>query len=419
MLPVPRLSRPVAAAAATGAAVVGLVLGGYAVAGSPQQAVRGSATLPAGAFAGATPEPMTAPDSEPVSGPTVAPAAPGVGTLGALARRLPADVLVTTTTSMPAATLRKLAALTSPRSSTVLRVGTVRVGTSQVRTLGVDPGSFRSFTPRGTAEATAVWQAVARGEAVADHLTGNRLQLSLGTDVPVSRTSSGPSQSLRLGALATTNLPGSDLVVADGVAATLGLPAATGVVLSAEGRDPAALAEAVRRVAGNEARIDLLSPPAANPVAFLTGSRAADAFGAFSYRYFPDGTIAPDAKWVDDNIRTESVPILGRVTCHRLMLPQLRGALEEISAAGLSAAIHPGEYGGCYVPRFIESNPERPISLHTWGIAVDLNVPGNLRGTVGAIDRQVVAIFQRWGFRWGGDWAYTDPMHFELGALLK
>ena len=31
---------------------------------------------------------------------------------------------------------------------------------------------------------------------------------------------------------------------------------------------------------------------------------------------------------------------------------------------------------------------------------------------------EVVNIFKRWGFRWGGDWKYTDPMHFELAALL-
>ena len=30
------------------------------------------------------------------------------------------------------------------------------------------------------------------------------------------------------------------------------------------------------------------------------------------------------------------------------------------------------------------------------------------------MDRDVVAIFKKWGFAWGGDWNYTDPMHFEL-----
>ena len=33
-------------------------------------------------------------------------------------------------------------------------------------------------------------------------------------------------------------------------------------------------------------------------------------------------------------------------------------------------------------------------------------------------DRRVVEIFKRWGFAWGGDWQYTDPMHFELTTIL-
>jgi hypothetical protein len=147
----------------------------------------------------------------------------------------------------------------------------------------------------------------------------------------------------------------------------------------------------------------------------LTGTGAD--FGSFTYTYTPDGSIQPDPAWVSEYIRTESVPILGSVTCHKLMLPQLRAALQQVVNSGLADKINPGEYGGCYVPRFIASDPSNPVSLHTWGIAIDLNVPGNQRGTAGEIDRRVVAIFKSWGFAWGGDWDYTDPMHFELARL--
>jgi hypothetical protein len=147
----------------------------------------------------------------------------------------------------------------------------------------------------------------------------------------------------------------------------------------------------------------------------LTGGSAD--FGSFTYTYTSDGAIQPDPAWVAQYIRTETVPILGSVTCHKLMIPQLRAALQQIVDSGLAGEIHPGEYGGCYVPRFIASDPSNPVSLHTWGIALDLNVPGNQRGVAGEIDRGVVAIFKRWGFAWGGDWDYTDPMHFELARL--
>jgi uncharacterized coiled-coil protein SlyX len=149
--------------------------------------------------------------------------------------------------------------------------------------------------------------------------------------------------------------------------------------------------------------------------AALTGTSAD--FGSFTYTYKADGSIQPDPAWVSEYIRTEQVPILGSVTCHKLMIPQLRAALQQVVDSGLADEINAGEYGGCYVPRFIASDPSNPISLHTWGIAIDLNVPGNLRGTEGEIDRGVVAIFKSWGFSWGGDWDYTDPMHFELARL--
>ncbi|MBW3647851.1 MAG: M15 family metallopeptidase, partial [Actinobacteria bacterium] len=161
---------------------------------------------------------------------------------------------------------------------------------------------------------------------------------------------------------------------------------------------------------------DLLTAPVSNPVALLTGAKAAKAFGAFSYRYFPDGTIEPDARWVRANIQSATLPIMGRVTCHKLMIPQLRGALQAVVDAGLGDQLK--TFDGCYVPRFIESNPENSISLHTWGIAIDMDAATNYRGIRGTMHPEIVNIFKRWGFRWGGDWAYTDPMHFELAALM-
>ena len=75
-------------------------------------------------------------------------------------------------------------------------------------------------------------------------------------------------------------------------------------------------------------------------------------------------------------------------------------------------------YDGCYVPRFIARDPNGSISLHTWGIAIDMDAATNYRGIRGTMDSRVVEIFKRWGFAWGGDWRYTDPMHFELATIL-
>ncbi|MEX2289429.1 MAG: M15 family metallopeptidase [Mycobacteriales bacterium] len=335
-----------------------------------------------------------------------------------LGQRLRPDVLVAGPRTFSPTAVDKLGGLSTEGGHVVFRTGTVRIGGKDVRAVGVDPSTFRTFAAQGTAESDAVWQAVARGEAVASHEGAKALALALGKEVRVAAKAGGPDLPLRLGALATTGVPGSDLIVDSETGRALGLPSATGMLLTApKGMDPVALAGKVRAVTGDGAAVDLLTPPAANPVAFLTGSRAAKAFGAFSYRYYPDGTIQPDAAWVRRNIQTTTLPIMGRVSCHRLMIPQLRGALQDVVDAGLAHTL--STYDGCYVPRFIERNPENSISLHTWGIAIDMDASKNYRGIAGTMHPEVVNIFKRWGFRWGGDWQYTDPMHFELAALIK
>ena len=101
------------------------------------------------------------------------------------------------------------------------------------------------------------------------------------------------------------------------------------------------------------------------------------------------------------------------------MLPQLRAALDEVVQKGLAAKIHPASTAAATSRATSRTTRRKGLSLHSWGMAVDLNVPGNQRGTVGQMDRRVVAIFKKWGFAWGGDWNYTDPMHFEMDRVVK
>lgn len=340
----------------------------------------------------------------------VAPAAPTPSVPALTAGRLRADLIVTG--PLTSTEVRKVAALVP--GTVAYATGTVRIGKATVRVASVDPLTFRRWTSAGTAESTAIWQTLAAGQLVASHEMAKQLKLTLGQDVALKTRI---PTSLRLGGLATTGIPGTDLLVDKVTGISLGITKGTALLLNAGKADPTTLAKRVRSVTGVDAVVELLSPPAASPIAFLTGSRAAKAFGAFSYKYYSDGTIVPDARWVRNYIVSATVPIFGTVTCHRLMIPQLRAALREVQAAGLASSLH--TYNGCYVPRFIERDPSHAISLHTWGIAIDLDAATNYRGIRGTMDPRVVQIFKKWGFRWGGDWSYSDPMHFELGALLK
>ncbi|KKQ18884.1 MAG: hypothetical protein US31_C0001G0071 [Berkelbacteria bacterium GW2011_GWA1_36_9] len=66
-------------------------------------------------------------------------------------------------------------------------------------------------------------------------------------------------------------------------------------------------------------------------------------------------------------------------------------------------------------------------SLHSWGIAIDINPdtnpyqPGNYGPPESDIPIQIVNIFKKYGFAWGGDWpGERDSMHFEwYGAEIS
>jgi D-alanyl-D-alanine carboxypeptidase len=134
-------------------------------------------------------------------------------------------------------------------------------------------------------------------------------------------------------------------------------------------------------------------------------------FGEFAARPRSDGFIDIDPRWVRANIRRAEVPLLGAITCHRAIFPQLRRALREVDDQGLAHFVTVNS--GCYSPRFIRADPDSRLSHHAWGIAVDMNAPDNPFGTEPNLARRVVRVFETWGFTWGGRWIIPDGMHFE------
>jgi hypothetical protein len=119
-----------------------------------------------------------------------------------------------------------------------------------------------------------------------------------------------------------------------------------------------------------------------------------------------------DPAWVERHILTTDVPLLGTITCHRKLIPMVRGALYEIVSAGLSSQIH--IYSGCWAARTISRSPTAPPSTHAYGAAIDIDAPQNPYGTKPTMNRKIVRIFEGWGFNWGGDFLIPDGHHFEF-----
>jgi hypothetical protein len=133
-------------------------------------------------------------------------------------------------------------------------------------------------------------------------------------------------------------------------------------------------------------------------------------FGARTLKGQP-GYIEVDPEWKRSHLVTARIPVLGQVTCHRGIVPQLRGAMQELRSAGLGHLIE--SFNGCFVPRFISRDPTAMLSHHTWGIAFDMNLAGNYYGAAPHQDPRLVETLERWGFLWGGLFVVPDGNHFE------
>jgi hypothetical protein len=134
-------------------------------------------------------------------------------------------------------------------------------------------------------------------------------------------------------------------------------------------------------------------------------------FGEFAYRPERSLTFEIEPEWVEANIVTSVVPLLGPVTCHRNLIPALAGAMGELVELNLSFLVDPTGFAGCFNPRFIKG--QKGISRHAWGAAVDINMGSNPQGLESTQDGRLVDIMERWGFTSGHEWLIPDPGHFE------
>ena len=331
---------------------------------------------------------------------------------------LTADVLVTSSRSIPESVRHRVDRLPGVRTSMPMSFAALSVNGRTLSLAAADPARFRHFTAFASARSDAVWKRVADGEVAVSPDLPRKLESPRGY---LRLGASKEAPPVHIGAYAPL-VKQVDAVVNYKRAEQLGMPRNNALLVSTGTLTPSKVVGKLKKALGPDYSLQTLALEfnvGVQQTAVLTGASVSSAVGTFNYTPHADGTVTPDPRWVGSYIRRETMPIIGPVTGNKGMLPQLRAALDEVVQKGLAAKIHPGEYGGCYVPRYIANDPSKGLSLHSWGMAVDLNVPGNQRGTVGQMDRQVVAIFKRWGFAWGGDWNYTDPMHFEMDRVVK
>jgi hypothetical protein len=274
----------------------------------------------------------------------------------------------------------------------------------------VDPGTYASFVPPGDRRAV---QGLTDGGAILGESGAELRGVGIGGRLRFGR------RTLRAEAVLVDELVGAhEAVVSKEVGRGLGIVRERYLlILPRPGVAQRRVERALYRIlpAGIPLRV---RAPGETPVfrhgdAALPMVRYKELFGEFAARpgSLP-GYIDPDPRWVEENIQEQVLPILGRVHCHRSVIPLLREVLSELARRGLGDLIH--QYAGCYSARYNNRDPSTTLSHHSWGAAIDINVSTNRLGDEPTLDRRVVEAFERWGFIWGGRWLVPDGMHFEF-----
>jgi hypothetical protein len=104
-----------------------------------------------------------------------------------------------------------------------------------------------------------------------------------------------------------------------------------------------------------------------------------------------------------------------RIYCNRDMVLPLTRAFTNLIERGFADELK--TWDGCFNIRAIRGAIE--ASLHSWGLAIDVNAAWNRLGQKPALSAGFVKCFTDAGFDWGGEFGRVDGMHFQLAEFPK
>jgi len=126
--------------------------------------------------------------------------------------------------------------------------------------------------------------------------------------------------------------------------------------------------------------------------------------------------------WWEDNIVRIRLPFALRLSWNRINFVRdisvnwrieepINLVFEEIDRGNLAVFVY--EFGGTVGLRKVRGGEE--WSIHSWVAGIDLNPDTNQLGKDPTMNKDVVEIFETFGFSWGGRFARRDGMHFQFG----
>lgn len=102
-----------------------------------------------------------------------------------------------------------------------------------------------------------------------------------------------------------------------------------------------------------------------------------------------------------------------RIYCNKLMVDPLKQAFSNLIHRGFVKELK--TWDGCFNIRKMRGL--NSMSLHSWGIAIDVNAAWNGLNKTPTLTLGFVKCFTDAGFDWGGLWKRQDGMHFQLSSI--
>lgn len=138
-------------------------------------------------------------------------------------------------------------------------------------------------------------------------------------------------------------------------------------------------------------------------------------YGDFKYVELSKGAVDIDDTWERDNLVTLR-NVCGtkcNIQLHYKVAPLFEACLAE---AMRRAPKYRVRMLGGHNARHMMHDPKKPLSLHSWGCAFDINWDKNpvAPTLVTDLPPEFVAAFTEQGWNWGGAWkSVKDTMHFQ------
>ena len=102
-----------------------------------------------------------------------------------------------------------------------------------------------------------------------------------------------------------------------------------------------------------------------------------------------------------------------RLYCNKDIIDPLKAAFSNLILRGYVAELK--TFDGCFNIR--KQRGAQSTSLHSWGVAIDVNAAWNGLGKDPVLSTGFVKCFTDAGFDWGGTWKRKDGMHFQLSKI--